>query len=132
MARLFAQPEVARGKLCMVDWTGFKLVAMKSLTFRSFLVSAVAFISLPLCSQESRPQKVDLIVTHGLLVTMNGARNIYDDGAVAIKGDAIVAVGPQSEIEVKYAASQTIDAKGNLVLPGFINAHTHVPMTLFR
>jgi 5-methylthioadenosine/S-adenosylhomocysteine deaminase len=105
---------------------------MKSLTFRSFLASAVAFISLPLCSQEPRPQRVDLIVTHGLLVTMNGARNIYDDGAVAIKGDAIVAVGPQSEIEVKYAASQTIDAKGKLVLPGFINGHTHVPMTLFR
>jgi len=116
----------------MMVRAAFKLVAMKSLIFRSFLVSAVAFISLPLCCQESRPQKVDLVVTHGLVVTMNGTRAIYDDGAVAIKGDTIVAVGPESEIEAKYVASQTIDAKGKLVLPGFINGHTHVPMTLFR
>jgi len=116
----------------MMDRATFNLVAMKSTILRAFLVSAVAFISLALCSQESRPQKVDLIVTHGLLVTMNGTRAVYDDGAVAIKGDVIIAVGPQSEVEAKYLASQAIDAKGKLVLPGFINGHTHVPMTLFR
>src|SRR5882724_9460318 len=116
----------------MMDRATFNLVAMKSTILRAFLVSAVAFISLALCSQESRPQKVDLIVTHGLLVTMNGTRAVYDDGAVAIKGDVIVAVGPQSEVEAKYLASQAIDAKGKLVLPGFINGHAHVPMTLFR
>jgi 5-methylthioadenosine/S-adenosylhomocysteine deaminase len=65
-------------------------------------------------------------------VTMDGARAIYDDGAVIVKGDTIVAVGPRSEVEAKYLAAQTIDAKGKLVLPGFINGHTHVPMTLFR
>jgi 5-methylthioadenosine/S-adenosylhomocysteine deaminase len=63
---------------------------------------------------------------------MDGARVVYDDGAVVVKGDAIVAVGPRNELEAKYLASQTIDAKGALVLPGFINGHTHVPMTLFR
>src|SRR2546426_7956566 len=63
---------------------------------------------------------------------MGGARTIYDDGAVVVRGDTIVAVGPRSEIEAKYTASQTIDAKNKLVLPGFINGHTHVPMTLFR
>jgi 5-methylthioadenosine/S-adenosylhomocysteine deaminase len=115
-----------------MDRAAFKLVAMKSTIFRSFLVGTVAFISLPLCSQEPRSKKVDVIVTHGLVVTMNGTRSIYDDGAVAVKGDTIVAVGPQSEIEAKYTALQTIDAKGKLVLPGFINGHTHVPMTLFR
>ncbi len=76
--------------------------------------------------------KVDLIVAGGTIVSMDGARTIYDDGAVAVKGDTIVAVGPRSEIESKYLTSQTIDAKGKLVLPGFINGHTHVPMTLFR
>ncbi len=49
-----------------------------------------------------------------------------------VKGDTIVAVGPRGEIDARYAATQTIDAKGKLVLPGFINGHTHVPMTLFR
>ena len=63
---------------------------------------------------------------------MDGPRHILDDGAVAVKGDTIVAVGPRGELENRYAAAQTIDAKGKLVLPGFINGHTHVPMTLFR
>ena len=63
---------------------------------------------------------------------MDGSRAILEDGAVAVKGDTIIAVGPRSELEARYAAAQTIDAKGKLVLPGFINGHTHVPMTLFR
>ena len=63
---------------------------------------------------------------------MNSQRAIFEDGAVVVKADAITAVGPRAEIESKYLASQTIDAKGKLVLPGFINGHTHVPMTLFR
>jgi len=77
-------------------------------------------------------QGVDLIVSHGIVVTMDGARAIYQDGAVAVRGDSIVAVGPQNEIESRYKASQVMDAHGGLVLPGFINGHTHVPMTLFR
>ncbi len=63
---------------------------------------------------------------------MDSPRSIYDDGAVAVTGDTIVAVGPRAEIEARYTASQAIDAKNKLVLPGFINGHTHVPMTLFR
>ena len=77
-------------------------------------------------------QKVDLLVSGGSVVTMDGARTILDDGAIAVKGDTIVAVGSRADLEAKYAAAQTIDAKGKLVMPGFINGHTHVPMTLFR
>jgi 5-methylthioadenosine/S-adenosylhomocysteine deaminase len=63
---------------------------------------------------------------------MDSARHTYDDGAIVVTGDSIVAVGPRSEIEAKYASQRTIDAQGKMVLPGFINGHTHVPMTLFR
>jgi len=63
---------------------------------------------------------------------MNGTRAVYDDGTVVVKGDTIVAVGSRNELEAKYVASKTVDAKGKLLLPGFINGHTHVPMTLFR
>jgi len=77
------------------------------------------------------PKQADTILT-GMVVTMDAQRHFYDDGAVALTGDTIVAVGPQAEIEAEYAAKQTIDARGKLILPGFINGHTHVPMTLFR
>jgi len=80
----------------------------------------------------AQKQSVDLIVTHGIVVTMNPERTVYQDGAVAVRGDSIVAVGSRAEIEAKYQATQVIDAHGGLVLPGFINGHTHVPMTLFR
>src|SRR5215469_15479030 len=77
-------------------------------------------------------KSVDLLVTGGLVVTMDSSRTILDDGAVAIKGDLIVAVGPRADIESQYSANQTIEARGKLIMPGFINGHTHVPMTLLR
>jgi 5-methylthioadenosine/S-adenosylhomocysteine deaminase len=94
-------------------------------------VTLQLFMPVPLSSQQGAI-KVDLIVTGGTVVSMDRARTIYDDGAVAMKGDTIIAVGARNELEARYLASQTIDAKGKLVLPGFINGHTHVPMTLFR
>jgi 5-methylthioadenosine/S-adenosylhomocysteine deaminase len=63
---------------------------------------------------------------------MDGPRRILEDGAVAVKGDEILAVASRAELESKYQPATTIDARGGLVLPGFINGHTHVPMTLFR
>src|SRR5437879_14794 len=78
------------------------------------------------------PQEVDLVVSGGTVVTMDGARTIVSDGSVAVNGDGIVAVGPRADIVGRYHGTQTIDARGRLVLPGFINGHTHVPMTLFR
>src|SRR5277367_1115806 len=80
----------------------------------------------------SSKQHADTIISGGIVVTMDPQRHIYDDGAVAVKGDEIVAVGPRPEIEAKYESGQTVDARNTLVLPGFINGHTHVPMTLFR
>jgi 5-methylthioadenosine/S-adenosylhomocysteine deaminase len=77
-------------------------------------------------------QDVDLIISGGTVVTMDAARTIIHDGSVAVRGDSIIAIGPSSEIEQHYSSAQVIDARGRLVLPGFINGHTHVPMTLFR
>ena len=74
----------------------------------------------------------DVLVTGGTVVTMNEGRTILEDGALAIKGDSIIAVGSRAEIEARYSAPDTINASGKLILPGFINGHTHVPMTLFR
>lgn len=71
-------------------------------------------------------------IINGMVVSMDGQRHIYEDGAVVVAGDTIVAVGPRTELETKYDARQKIDATNKLILPGFINGHTHVPMTLFR
>jgi 5-methylthioadenosine/S-adenosylhomocysteine deaminase len=101
--------------------------------FRSIFVVLVLgiLISASAWSQSSK-EKADLLISDGTVVTMDGAHTIYVDGSIVVKGDTIIAVGPRGDIETKYVAAQTIDAKGKLVLPGFINGHTHVPMTLFR
>jgi 5-methylthioadenosine/S-adenosylhomocysteine deaminase len=98
--------------------------------FASALIATIVLLNVILPAQTK--DTADLIVTNGLVVTMDAGRTIYRSGSVAIKGDSILAVGPQSDIESKYTSAQTIDARGALVLPGFINGHTHVPMTLFR
>ena len=95
------------------------------------ILSAGWLLPSSLGSQTAR-EEVDLLVSGGTVVTMDRGRTIYDDGAVAVKGDLIVAVGPRTELENRYRAHETIPAKGRLVLPGFINGHTHVPMTLLR
>jgi len=76
--------------------------------------------------------RADLVIAGGIVVTMDADRRILEDGAVAVKGDQIVGIGKRAEIEAKYTAATHIDASGHLVLPGFINGHTHVPMTLLR
>jgi 5-methylthioadenosine/S-adenosylhomocysteine deaminase len=63
---------------------------------------------------------------------MDAARRVIEDGAVAVERGRIVAVGKRSEIVSQYAAREVIDARGRAVIPGLINGHTHVPMTLFR
>ena len=98
--------------------------------FRSFFTGAILVAVAAVGFAQS--ERVDLIVSGGTVVTMDAGRAIVKDGAVAIKGDAIVAVGPSAKIGAKYKSATVIDAHGGLVLPGFINGHTHVPMTLFR
>jgi 5-methylthioadenosine/S-adenosylhomocysteine deaminase len=63
---------------------------------------------------------------------MDKKLNQYDPGAVAVKDDVIVAAGLESDIVGQYSADETIDCGGKVLMPGIVNAHTHVPMTLMR
>jgi len=77
-------------------------------------------------------QKVDILFTNTHVLTMDGEMNQYNPGAVAVSGDSIVAVGFENEINKEYTGAETIDCKGKVLMPGLVNAHTHVPMTLLR
>jgi len=81
---------------------------------------------------QRRAAQVDLLVLGGTIVTMNKSRDVIENGGVAVKGGRIVAVGTAGDLRKKYAARQTINAAGRMVVPGLINGHTHVPMVLFR
>ncbi|MGB1287432.1 MAG: amidohydrolase family protein [Aggregatilineales bacterium] len=74
----------------------------------------------------------DIILSGGTIVTMNDDFDLIFDGAVAITGSEIVAIGQRDEVEAAYTAKETIDCRGKYIMPGLINAHTHVPMTLLR
>ena len=81
---------------------------------------------------QRRKATVDLIIRGGTVVTMDSARRIIESGAVAVEGGHIIAVGSAAEIDGKYAAREVVNAANKVVIPGLINGHTHVPMTLFR
>ncbi|MCC7264317.1 MAG: amidohydrolase family protein [Candidatus Latescibacteria bacterium] len=74
----------------------------------------------------------DLLVKHGVVLTLDGQRRILADGAVAILGDHILAVGQSAELEREYAPCRTIDARGGVVQPGFVDCHVHLSQHLGR
>ena len=85
----------------------------------------ILFLCLPL-----QAKTVDILITGGTVVTMAGPN--IENGSVAIHNGEIVAVGRSSEVDRQFTARTRINAGGMAVIPGFVNAHTHVPMTLFR
>lgn len=76
--------------------------------------------------------RADYILTHGIVVTINANYDIIYDGAVAIKDENIIAVNNSDKILAEYDATEIIDCTGQYIIPGLVNAHTHVPMTLLR
>ncbi|HSM72224.1 MAG TPA: amidohydrolase family protein [Anaerolineales bacterium] len=77
-------------------------------------------------------QQVDTLFINAHILTMDEELTQYNPGALAVMGDGIVAVGPEAEIKKEYTAKETVDCEGKVLMPGLVNAHTHVPMTLLR
>ena len=75
---------------------------------------------------------IDILLTNAHILTMDEHMTQYNPGAIAVDGDSILAVGPEADIKKEYAGGETVDCGGDLLMPGLINAHTHVPMTLLR
>jgi 5-methylthioadenosine/S-adenosylhomocysteine deaminase len=95
---------------------------------RTWVVAAVLFTLVG----GSRQDQVDLIVYNATVVTMDGSGRVLPRGAVAINGRDIVAVEPAEGIAARYIGKETLDAGGQIVMPGLVNTHTHAPMVLYR
>ena len=77
-------------------------------------------------------QRVDWLLVNGTVVAMDEEDTVVPEGALAIAAGQIVAVGPTTELRARFQAQEEIDCTGCAILPGLINAHAHVPMSLLR
>ncbi len=87
---------------------------------------------VPAAHAQTKKVTADLLVTGATIVTMDGERHVFEDGAIAVKDDTIVAVGAGKDVLAKFDAPQKMDVGGKLIIPGLINGHTHIPMVLMR
>jgi 5-methylthioadenosine/S-adenosylhomocysteine deaminase len=74
----------------------------------------------------------EILLSNAIVLTMDENFAMFEPGAVAIQGDKILAVGSDASLRSQYQAGETIDCGGKVLMPGLVNAHTHVPMTLLR
>jgi 5-methylthioadenosine/S-adenosylhomocysteine deaminase len=99
----------------------------------NFVIFALLISVAPLDAMaQRRKSAVDIIIKGGTIVTMDGSRRVINNGGVAVEKGRVVDVGSAADIERKYAAREVVNATGKVLIPGLINGHTHVPMTLFR
>jgi len=75
---------------------------------------------------------VNILITDGIIVTLDDQRRIIQDGAIAISGNRILAVGKSADFKKRYKADIIIEAKNKVIFPGLINVHTHLFQTLLK
>ena len=83
-------------------------------------------------SKGSERLHLDLIITNGTVITVDAQRRIYSNGAVAIHGNRIVAVGHSADLAQTYEAERVIDVRAGVVQPGFVDCHVHLSQHLGR
>jgi len=76
--------------------------------------------------------EIDLLIAHGTIITIDSGRRVLPDGAVAIRGDRIIAVGPHAEMDGRFTPRETIDASRMVVLPGLIDTHGHGALNMIK
>jgi 5-methylthioadenosine/S-adenosylhomocysteine deaminase len=99
------------------------------------IVVAIAVVigtALGVVWSQTPQRQVSLVVTGGTVVTMDAGGRVIANGAVAIDGPDILAVDTADAIRRQFRGAETIDAEGQVVMPGLINTHTHAPMVLYR
>lgn len=98
-----------------------------------FILISILLSSIEVAATErSRAVNVDLLIVGGTIVTMNGERDVIENGAIAITNGKIDLMGTRRIVERNSRAKRVINATGKVIIPGLINTHTHIPMVLFR
>src|ERR1041384_4940457 len=97
---------------------------------KSAVAALLVIASAVLAAQA--PRQVSLVIANGIVVTVDGASRVITPGSVAIDGTDIVAVDTAENIRRQFRGRDTIDATGEVIMPGLVNTHTHAPMVLFR
>lgn len=82
--------------------------------------------------EASVPTPVDLLLEHACVVTFDDRRTVHPDGAVAVDGGAIVAVGDTATLRAAYVPRTRRDLAGAVVMPGLVDSHVHTAQTLMR
>jgi len=93
--------------------------------WRLILLFAVA-------AQFIHAEPADTIWSARYVITMDAQRRVIENGAVAIRGERIVAVGAKADIDRRFQPKQRLDRPDAILAPGLINTHAHAPMSLFR
>ncbi len=73
-----------------------------------------------------------LVIRGGVVVTAHSEPEVVADGAVAVVGDRIAAVGPRAEVDARFPDAEVVDAGGGVIVPGFVNLHHHFYSALAR
>jgi cytosine/adenosine deaminase-related metal-dependent hydrolase len=103
------------------------------MTKRGAFSVVLFFLVASLSSGSTKGQElVDILIINGSVITMDPDRRIINNGAVAILGDRIQAVGSTTELQEDYAAKKTIDARHKVVMPGLIDGHAHAGHGLLK
>src|SRR6266571_1257831 len=90
------------------------------------------FLLLVALGADAAAEPADFIWSARYVITMDGQRRVIEHGAIAIKGERILAVGGKAEIDGRFQARHRLDRPDAILAPGLINTHTHAAMSLFR
>jgi len=83
---------------------------------------------LPCCVYGKEVEMFDILIKDGIVLTINGNNEVLKGAHIGIKDKKIAYIGKDDNLEAK----EYIDASDKIVLPGFVNTHTHVPMSIFK
>ncbi len=109
---------------------------MKINNKRLCLIESLVLINVlftGLCHAQVQPPQtaVDLIISHAQILTMDKNKTLYENGVIVIQNNRIIAIG-ENTIASQYMAKKTINANGDIAMPGMVNLHNHIPMIAFR